>query len=389
MLSKKVEELLKTMRMQLLFNKKTAAFYIPFSYLPVAEDYSTPTFATDGRQIVINPNFLDIISLKEAIGALFHEYMHNALGHTSKDFPEVKHKNLLTIAEEIAVNNIVLECGLELPEGVIIERSYSGQSTLAIYYDLVEKAEENEEPRTGCGCCVKSIKSDIPEKDLPDPITQSKMSQVLAQVQNLLDSSGLGNTNLSTVIGELIEDVAIPIIDWADELFDTFVKSFDGCQLDLSRPVTQYLPNIYIPKYKDNAIDSLFIALDLSSSLTKEELSKAQKVIDEIRDIYEIEETDLITYNWSVIERKTYAAYEPLNISDLEGKGGTRADSVFEMLIKNKECPHALLIISDTEDEIRTKAKDVPYPVIWLNTSKYEPFRFSDSKPEFGKIITI
>lgn len=391
MLSPKLEQTVQNIKMQILFNRDAAAFYVPYCYLPVTESTSIKRVTTDGRQITINPEFFETLDPDEAVGVFFHEITHNMLGHTAVDFPQVSDEEVMKQAKEIAVNNLVLDCGLRLSKDYSeVDRKYSGMSTLQIYKDLHDEKQQNPNQQNqppGCGCCVPAPADGQGDPNLPDAPTQSGAAQKMAEAQQALKQAG--NSSLSEKIGELIKDLVKPEIDWAEELRDSFVKSFDGDVLDLSNPNKQCLAQgIYIPKYKDEAIESLCIALDLSCSLTDEELAKGQAVIDEVRQLYEIETTSIIAYNTRVTSHKTFQQYEEINIGDMEGRGGTRGDCVFEHLKEKSEVPFTLLMITDTEDRIETKSVDVPYPVIWLNTGGGEPFSWG-GPPDFGKIVSI
>lgn len=417
---------LKKRRMKMLFNREAAAFVIPYSYLPTIISSKVKTFATDGRQIFINPDFFQTLQDEDEIDFVyFHEHIHNALGHTAKDFPEVSQPHILKIAKEIAVNNIVLQCGFTRPatpnEG-IVDQSYEGWSTLKIYKDLCDNAQkiemydvsgladdgdgegdgdsnnegngdDGDSPEKGCSCCISPEEAKdaggLPSHKLEDVPSMASVLRKMAETKELLKD--IGNSPVAETVRGLLEDIAIPPIDWADTLKDAFIKSWDGSCVDLSNPIKQYMvQKIFMPNYKDDSIDALFVAIDLSISITTEELSKAQKVILEMRDLYEIEEIHLVTYNTKIIEHKIFEQYEDIGLGDLKGGGGTRGDCVFEMIKEKSLSPHAVLMISDTEDNIKTDPGDITYPVIWLNTNGGEAF---DSEyfntPEFGIIVNI
>jgi predicted metal-dependent peptidase len=264
---------------------------------------------------------------------------------------------------------------------------------LAIYKDLVDKLEDGSlDPGSIpdiCGCCIEadSAEHDIPQKDLPEPMTTQKVVFQLGQIEQLLK----GNNQFSSIleqIGKLTDSLARTKLDWVDELKDTFRKSFDGLLPNLTNPIAQYMPDIYIPKLKDETVENIYILLDISGSLTHVELGKAQKVINDLREEFEIEKTIIITYNSDIVDRKEYEQYQSINISELPGGGGTKVDAVFRKIHQNCENPNAVLVITDTEDDVATPAELISYPVIWLNTSEREPFS-GCLKPKFGKIISI
>jgi predicted metal-dependent peptidase len=386
-LSPSIAQDISNIKMEILFNREAAAFYMPFSSLPITESEDCPTLRTDGRQIQIGAEFFNRQEQAKKKGLYFHEIVHNALCHTSFEH-EVQYPKLLKYAEEIAVNNIVLTCGFELPEGEdagIVDRNYIGWSTLAIYNDLA-KNPPPEEDLPQCGCAQKGIKSDIPEEKLQPVLTPSSARQKINEVEQNLKAIGADSSILEP-ISELVRQLANPKLDWTEELRDSFIKSFDGETLDMANPIKQLMHfGVYQPKYKDENIDNLFLALDLSSSVTDYELGKAQDIIDDIRQLYDIEQTTIITYNHNVIDRFDYGAHEDIDLMGLDSGGGTCTDSVFEYIEDHGDSPFTLLVISDMEDHIETEY--VNYPVIWLNTSDYEPFTYG-GKPNFGKFINV
>lgn len=386
MISGQLGQTIADIKMELLFDKNTAGYYIPYSYLPVGEG-DIPTFRTDGRQIVVSQEFASRLTKAQIKGVFFHEIVHNVLGHPVFEL-DVAYPKLLKYAQEIAVNNIVLECGLELPTGDdagIVVPKYKGWSTLAIYADLA-KNPPPEDSMPQCGCCVPGLDSSIPEDQLGQKPTQSKVRQKLSEVEQQLKSHGVSGS-LLTPVTELIRQLATPKLDWTEELRDAFIKSFDGEMLDYANPIKQYMyHDIFMPTYKDENIHNLFMAMDLSSSVTEEEIQKAQDILDDIRQLYSIENTVIITFNHDIMDRLEFGEFDEINFSDLDAGGGTCIDNVFEYIEQNGDSPFTLLIVSDMEDYIQTKS--VPYPVIWLNTDERGE-AFLGEKPNFGKLINV
>jgi len=396
MLSPKLEQRITEIKMKLLFNRNAAAFYLPYSHLPVHETFEVDTAATDGRQVLINPEFFNTLSDEDGTGVFTHEIFHNVLGHTAENKPEVKYPELMIQAEEIAVNNLVTECGINFSEDLksklSFDPSYKGWSTLGIYADLVKKRDPEDKNKqqqdntviTGCAIPTPD-KGGLPEEQLGEPLTDSLIRDNLNKVEQALKAAG-ATSNLLEPIGDLLRQLTTPKIDWTEELFDSFVKSFDGDVLDLSNPIKQYMPNIYVPMYKEENILNMYTAIDLSGSVTKEELGKAQDIMDEIRQLYSIEQTTVLTFNTRIINRFDFDETDDIKLGHFKGRGGTRIDCVFDYIAKNNEDPFTLLIITDTYDRVSTPM--VYYPVIWLNSSKEPPFALY-GRPNFGKFVDI
>ena len=419
MLSPELQKRLETTKMKMLFDKNVAGFYIPYSYLPVTEA-NIPTFRTDGRQILINPKFAATLTDTQFKGVFFHEILHNVLGHLLEI--DVKYPAIYKKACEYAVNNIVLACEYELTEGAWINPDYEGWSTLAIYEDLVkqlppdyqENPDEsnnfspfappnpngnNEEPGEGesgtgdqescCkGGCIGKIPegvSDIPEDELGTPPTQETVKNNLAQTEQILKSSG-ASPKITKTVTDILESFITPSMHWTEELIDSAIKCLSGEVPDLANPIKQYMPDIYIPQYKSENIETLYTAFDFSSSVSPEELGMINRILNILREMYEIELNVVITFNTRVIKRFEFEAHEQIDIKQMKSGGGTRIDCVFEHLEERGETPNALLILSDMEDYIETEY--VPYPVIWLNTSPDE-FWDEENRPKFGKHIHV
>jgi predicted metal-dependent peptidase len=101
------------------------------------------TMATDGVSLYFNPEFVEKLSSAELIGTLAHEVMHPALQHhTRRGGRNPKRWN---IACDYAINPMLLDAGLTLPQDVLYEARFRGMSAEEIYNRL--EAEEEHSPQ--------------------------------------------------------------------------------------------------------------------------------------------------------------------------------------------------------------------------------------------------
>ncbi len=125
-------------------------------------DPTHPTAATDGREVIYNPEFMESLPTAQVDGVLLHELLHAALLHvTRRGWRNPKGFN---IAADIVVNGILSQSGFELPEGTIHDpdlQKYSVEEVYAILSkqaprdlenpDLLEPDDASGKPKEGTG----------------------------------------------------------------------------------------------------------------------------------------------------------------------------------------------------------------------------------------------
>ena len=98
---------------------------------------SIRTAATNGRQILINPQFFERLSLDEQEAVLLHEVLHAALLHPSRGLArDAKRWN---IAADIVVNGILIREGFALPKDHVRVQALERFSVEEVY-DLLEQS---------------------------------------------------------------------------------------------------------------------------------------------------------------------------------------------------------------------------------------------------------
>ena len=148
---------------------KTVFFATLAMRLDIIPDPSVQTWATNGRQIKINPDWTLDRSPPEHIASLCHEILHCVLGHPAR--MGNRDPRLWNIACDLAINPICRDLGLTLPAGVLIpgEGRYShldpGHSAEHYYRRLTEPEDEQDEPGAG--------QQDDQQDDQPDEDQQT------------------------------------------------------------------------------------------------------------------------------------------------------------------------------------------------------------------------
>jgi predicted metal-dependent peptidase len=110
---------------------------------------SIATMATDGVSLYFNPEFVERLSSAELIGTLAHEVMHPALQHhTRRGERDPKRWNM---ACDYAINPMLLDAGLSLPEEVLYEAHFRGMSAEEIYNRLEAEEEQSSQNPSDAG----------------------------------------------------------------------------------------------------------------------------------------------------------------------------------------------------------------------------------------------
>src|SRR5579862_3695110 len=110
------------------------------------------TMATDGISLLWNPEFVETLTAATLAGTLAHEVMHPVLHHhVRRSGRDPKRWN---VACDYAINPLLVDAGLKLPEGVLLDNRFHGMSAEQIYNLLESEASqdsgsENEEGELG------------------------------------------------------------------------------------------------------------------------------------------------------------------------------------------------------------------------------------------------
>ena len=108
---------------------------------------SVQTMATDGVSLFYNPDFVETLNAATLAGTLAHEVMHPALHHhVRRSGRDPKRWN---VACDFAINPLLVDAGLSLPDGVLIDDRFRGMSAEQIYNLLESQSESETEQDSG------------------------------------------------------------------------------------------------------------------------------------------------------------------------------------------------------------------------------------------------
>ena len=131
------------------------------------EQRSIPTMATDGESLYYNPEFVDTLNSATLAGVLAHEVMHPALQHHVRR--SGRDPRRWNEACDYAINPLLLDAGLSLPDGVLVDHRFRGMSAEQIRQRL-------------CGFTAQDLK----KHDLLRVATANDAAEIVAEIDSVL-----------------------------------------------------------------------------------------------------------------------------------------------------------------------------------------------------------
>ena len=411
--------------------------------LPFVETHRTQTMATDGKAIYFNRAFVQRSTDDELLAVLFHEGLHVSLGH------HLRRGNidprLWNMAADYAINLIVQQARLSLPDGALLDQKYRGLTAEQIARLLKQKQpDQPEQPQPpqggdegegegqgGSGADDDTDDDDDDQDDgqgqggddaddgeddapsgAPDDFDQP------GEIWDAVDDDGdrLGGDDLEkeeetlrrdiivasmaekaagsgsiTLDGGVVEAAKAATVDWVEAMADFLNRAYAG-EPTLAKPARRHLwEGNYFPSMQGVGGGDLVIAIDTSGSVSQEEAEQFASEIDAIREMIKPDRTCVI-YCDSHIQKgrdgqsyDVFDSYEDIEVRRIRG-GGTRFEPPFHLVDQEGLEPHAFIYFTDGYAVVDERTADVvDYPVLWATTGVEPTFRGQ----EFGEVVKL
>jgi predicted metal-dependent peptidase len=362
---------------------------------------SIDTMATDGISLFFNPKFLETLTAAQVMGTLAHEVMHPALQHHTRR--NGRNPRRWNMACDYAINPMLVDAGLTLPEGVLLEDRFRGMSAERIY-NLLEEEEQSQEPSkdedsqdsdsSASGQDAQSSNGAGDEDDdVPStPKTPGGIGQVLDAPE---PADGEGETvaeqardwqmaveqaeNVGRLAGKMpagalrsVEVSKAAKVDWRELLRRAWSETIPA-DYSWTRPNRRHVwTGLYLPGVVCEGVGEICIAVDCSGSINPRQLGLFES---EIRSIIAGQQPRLVHvlyFDTEVQKVETYQAGQPIKLSPVGG-GGTDFRPCFTWLNDRGIQPQTLVFLTDLWGQFPDQAP--PYPVLWASTdTRQAPF---------------
>ncbi len=273
------------------------------------------------------------------------------------------------VACDHAINPIIVEAGMKLPNGALLDAQYKGKNAEWIFDRLPDSDEDDED---GCGE-VCDAPGDQEGKDGQAATTEADWKELTKQAQLAAKSQG----KLPASMQRELDAATKSVVDWRN-LLRMYMQQITNADYTWTRPNRRYVAsNLYLPELRSIACGKIAIAVDTSGSIDavtlKHFASEMQSIIDEMQP----SSVDVLYCDASVHRVDTFERHEPITMSAVGG-GGTSFVPVFDHYRDNEDAPIVLVYFTDMYGDFPSGSE---FPVIWASTSSIDTAPFGDVVP--------
>ena len=394
--------------------------------LKVVEDPSCKTFWTDSVSIGYNPAYLAGLNDLETRGVLAHEVLHVANGHCWRQGD--RDPDLWNDACDHAINPMIVDAGMLLPKGVLMEARFRGKSAEEIYGILAQEKRQkqkqqqqgkgqqdggkpegqsgqqpgdptggNSPPQSANGANTPSAGSDpaasananadpapscgeIRQYVADDRAKQEAEWKVAVhQAAKAAQMRGGMPGGLQGMIAQAVE----PAVDWRP-ILHRFAQDLSPTDYSFAIPNRRYLHmRLYLPSLHEPAVGDAVFVRDSSGSVWDETQAQFAAEILAVNDAVRPRRLIVMDCDTRVTQIQTFERGEAIDLQPVLGGGGTSFVDPFRRLADDGIRPAFLVYLTDMDG--RFPDEEPSYPVLWASTT---PLRRARQAP-FGDVVEV
>jgi predicted metal-dependent peptidase len=362
------------------------------------DDPTADTAWTDGVTLAVNPTRFAELSDDERLGLLGHECFHVALAHHLRR--GARELALWNRACDYAVNALLVEDGLTLPPGALLEPAYGDASAEAIYNRLAASPEPSE-PALGPagtpqandpGAAAPSAPpagtfGEVRDQPFPTPPTPGEREALLAQHAILISALAQQTRAIGKDGAGVRRAAALATqsasVDWRALLVE-FLSSRHAQDYTWQRPNPRYVSlGIYYPVLQSSAPEKIAMVIDTSGSVPKDALEAVTGELEAYLLAFPATTLDVVYADASVAGRVSLTAADlPLRLEPVGG-GGTNFGPALAALADDDPPPACVVYLTDLKG--RFPDEPPPMPVIWLVFGQ----PLVTPTPPFGRLVLL
>lgn len=351
--------------------KNTTFFSALLANLKIVFSDRYPTAATDGLTIYLNPEFIEPLNTSQLIGLLLHELMHVVYDHMNRAVATKLNTVIWNVAGDYLINGELDKLGYQLPPKGLIDHQYDNLGTKAIYDILIQDAEEKD---------FEGVMLDL-EFDIPEDMTEQERNEsILTNVVKAVTQAKLDN-DFSSIPGHIarrVEEIINPILPW-HVILQNYMSSYKKEDYTWSRPNRRYLPDMYLPSMRSASLDQITVAIDVSGSISQQDLDAFIAEIRYIFDILTPKVLRILAFDTEIRNDNTYTEGDTVDNLEFTGGGGTYITPIIEKIID--DAPEIAIICSDGEFSM-PYLKGITTDLFWIIKGNINNF-----KPSKGTVI--
>jgi predicted metal-dependent peptidase len=353
-------------------------------HLPVVPSTHCRRIATDARAIHYEAEYIDGLSQAQAQAVLAHVALHCALNHFARRGSRLVRR--WDVACDYAVNQLLLDDGLSLPPGFLVEPRFRGLSAEEIYPlldDVASPAGEDEhwfsafgelggmrferpqahEYRPASEEFIESHRDGADELGMRVAMSQTALADEWEGLLAASADAALQSGRLNPHWRAVITDLGRPRLPWR-ALLARFLASLARNDYSFQKP-SRRGGDALLPGMASAEL-TLVVALDTSGSIGAREFRQFIDEIDALKG--QLSARVLLLLCDAKLAPGAPLRFEPWEHialpEGIAGGGTTRFAPVFDWVAQQGARPDALLYFTDALGEFPPRAP--VYPVLWL-----------------------
>lgn len=407
---------IETAQARLVMNPNFAFWGALSLHLRPEHDESEKTMSTDGRGIFYSEEFTQSLPDDELLGVVAHEAGHCALRHhTRRGERDLEDWNR---AADYELNPILIQAGLKLPRGGLVNPKFAGLSAESIYTALRAQKSQPQSGQSGKpGANGQQSGAGAPQAGQPsggqpgnggkpqdlgnDPggcggvrdaapaHDKAGLAQAAAQWEaNVKQALAIGKRagKIPGALAAMESVVKKPQID-VPALVRRFIDDSTSRDYSWTRPNRRFAwRGTILPTMIPDRPAHIVAMIDSSGSMS---VPDVQMLTAELQAALDEGAADRLTVAYADTQVGAHATYEPgdlISIRDVP-RGGTSFAQPFQWIAEN--CPDATAILYLTDADTTSWGEEPNCPVLWIVNGDPRQGRAHVSKAPFGEAVVI
>ncbi|TDN59037.1 VWA-like domain-containing protein [Paraburkholderia sp. BL10I2N1] len=388
--------------------------------LKVIEDPSCTTFWTDSVSIGYNPTYLASLNDLETRGVLAHEVLHVANGHCWRQGD--RDSDLWNDACDHAINPIIVDAGMLLPKGVLMDARFRGMSAEEIYGILAQEKRQKQkqqgegqkdggkpggqsgqqagDPPGGSSPPQSANGANTPSEG-SDPAASADTAPSCGEVrQYAADDRAKQEAEWKVAVHQaakaaqmrggmpgalqgMIAQAVEPAVDWR-AILHRFAQESSPTDYSFAMPNRRYLHmRLYLPSLHEPAVGDGVFVRDASGSVWDETQAQFAAEILAVNDAVRPRRLIVMDCDTRVTQVQTFERGEAVELLPVLGGGGTSFVDPFRRLAHEGIHPAFLVYLTDMDGAF--PGEEPAYPVLWASTT---PLKRARQAP-FGEMVEV
>jgi len=335
------------------------------------------SFKSNGVKLEYREEYLAALELSEIAFVLANGAMHSVLAHDMRK--EKRSGWLWQMATDIAINDMLLQNGLDMPYGAQYRERFSGMYAEEIYAELKDDILRDDEDLEYEADDVDDIEDPQNQQDLNYEEFQEELltEQLLAEEAIALLESQLQSGEAPESIERFFSLQERSKVDWRELLKEAIDPYFRDDYVVMPPSKKLLYEGIYLPSNRSNTF-RLVIGVDSSASIDEALLDSFLSEVNFIMEQTQNYVIDLLVCDDVLHSHESFTSGERLEVS-LQGGGGTDFRPVFDFIAEELDNVKLLLYFTDLDGIF---PKEPPaYEVKWITQKERET--------PFGEVIVL